>query len=102
MSLSLQVIYPVSDGTNFDYDYYFGTHLPLVGDAIGEHIESSVVTKGIAGGPGVPAGFYAIATLVFADQSAMDAAMANIGVAVSDIPNFTNTEPAILIGEVAA
>jgi hypothetical protein len=38
---------------------------------------------------------------VFTDQAAMDAAMANIGVAVSDIPNFTNTEPAILIGEVA-
>jgi uncharacterized protein (TIGR02118 family) len=101
MSLSLQVIYPVSDGTDFDYDYYFGTHLPLVGNAIGEHVESSLVTKGIAGGPGVPAGFYAIATLVFADQAAMDAAMSNIGVAVSDIPNFTNTEPAILIGEVA-
>lgn len=101
MSLSLQVIYPVSDGTNFDYDYYFSSHLPLVEGAIGEHVESSIVTKGIAGGPGVPAGFYAIATLVFSDQAAMDAAMANIGVAVSDIPNFTNTEPAILIGEVA-
>lgn len=102
MSLSLQVIYPVADGTNFDYDYYFSTHMPLVGETIGEHVESSLVTKGIAGGPGVPAGFYIIATLVFADQGAMDAAMANIGTAVGDIPNFTNTEPAILIGEVAA
>ncbi|MBT5572058.1 MAG: EthD family reductase [Alphaproteobacteria bacterium] len=102
MSLSLQVIYPVAEGTTFDYDYYFGTHLPLVGNAIGEHIESSLVTKGIAGGPGVPAGFYLIATLVFADQAAMDGAMSKMGVAVGDIPNFTNTEPAILIGEVAA
>ena len=102
MSLSLQVIYPAAEGTTFDYDYYFNTHLPLVGGAIGEHIESSLVTKGIAGGPGVPAGYHLIATLVFADQTAMDAAMSNIGVAVSDIPNFTTTEPAILIGEVAA
>jgi len=102
MSLSLQVIYPAAEGTTFDYDYYFNTHLRLVGGAIGEHIESSLVTKGIAGGPGVPAGYHLIATLVFADQTAMDAAMSNIGVAVSDIPNFTNTEPAILIGEVAA
>ncbi len=76
--------------------------MPLVGENIGEHVESSLVTKGIARGPGVPAGFYIIATLMFADQAAMDAAMANIGPAVSDIPNFTNTEPAILIGEVAA
>jgi len=28
--------------------------------------------------------------------------MSKMGVAVGDIPNFTNTEPAILIGEVAA
>jgi hypothetical protein len=76
--------------------------MPLVGENIGEHVESSLVTKEIAGGHGVPAGFYIIATLMFADQAAMDAAMANIGPAVSDIPNFTNTEPAILIGEVAA
>jgi len=102
MSLSLQVIYPVADGTTFDYDYYFATHLPLVGENIGEHVESSLVTKGIAGGPGVPAGFHLIATLVFADQAAMDAAMSKIGPAVGDIPNFTNTKPAILIGEVAA
>lgn len=59
-------------------------------------------TKGIAGGPGVPAGFHLIATLVFAGRAAMDAAMSKIGPAVSDIPKFTNTEPAIPIGEVAA
>ena len=102
MSLSLQVIYPVAEGTTFDYDYYFSKHMPLVDENIGEHVESGLVTKGLAGGPGVPAGFYVIATLVFANQAAMDAAMAKIGPAVADIPNFTNTEPAILIGEVAA
>ena len=58
------------------------------------------MTKGVAGGPDTPAGYYAIATIVFADQSAMDSAMANIGPAVQDIPNFTSTQPQMLMGEV--
>ena len=74
--------------------------MPIVGEAIGEHIQSTLVTKGVAGGPDTPAGYYAIATIVFADQSAMDSAMANIGPAVQDIPNFTSTQPQMLMGEV--
>ena len=100
MSTSLQVLYPIVEGANFDYDYYLNTHMPIVGKAIGEHIQSTLVTKGVAGGPDTPAGYYAIATIVFADQSAMDSAMANIGPAVQDIPNFTSTQPQMLMGEV--
>ena len=74
--------------------------MPIVGEAIGEYIQSTLVTKGVAGGPDTPAGYYAIATIVFADQSAMDSAMANIGPAVQDIPNFTSTQPQMLMGEV--
>jgi uncharacterized protein (TIGR02118 family) len=100
MAVSVQVLYPVGEGTTFDYDYYLSQHMAIVGDAIGEYIESTLVTKGLAGGPGVPAGYHAIATIVFANQSAMDAALANVGPALDDIPNFTNTQPQMLIGEV--
>ena len=51
MSVSLQVIYPIGTETHFDFDYYVGTHLPLVGEHMGSHIERTVVTIGIAGGP---------------------------------------------------
>ncbi|MDE0977355.1 MAG: EthD family reductase [Arenicellales bacterium] len=100
MAVSVQVLYPVGEGTTFDYDYYLSQHMAIVGDVMGEHIESTLVTKGLAGGPGVPAGYHAIATIVFANQSAMDAALASVGPALEDIPNFTNTEPQMLIGEV--
>jgi uncharacterized protein (TIGR02118 family) len=72
----------------------------LVGETMGEHIQSTLVTKGIAGGPDVPAAYYAIATMVFEDQSAMDSALSKVDAALGDIPNFTNTEPVMLIGEV--
>jgi uncharacterized protein (TIGR02118 family) len=102
MALALQVIYPIVDGTHFDVDYYLGTHMPLVGEHMGPHIASTLVTKGLAGGPDTPPGIYAIATMTFEDQAAMDAAMKASGPVIADIPNFTDTRPQMLIGEVIA
>ena len=100
MSVSLQVIYPVGAGTRFDHEYYTGTHLPMVGSTWGEHLVSTLVTKGLAGGPETPPAFHAVATLLFRDQAALDAAMAKAGPLLDDIPNFTDSKPHMLIGEV--
>lgn len=102
MAVSLQVIYPVSDESRFDYDYYVGTHIPIVERDMGPHIDQVVVTKGVAGGADVPPAFHAVATMTFADQAALDAALGNAGAALEDIPNFTNVQPQMLIGEVLA
>ena len=75
MSPSLQVLYPISDSTDFDYGYYFNTHLQIIGDTMGEHIKSTLVTKAIAGGPDASAGYYAIATMVFENKAAMSNAV---------------------------
>ena len=100
MSPSLQVLYPVSDSTNFDYEYYFNTHMKIVEETLGEFIKSRLVTKGLAGGPDATAGYYAIATMVFENKKSLDAALSNSETALADIPNFTNTQPVMLIGEV--
>lgn len=100
MHVSLQVLYPIGDETHFDYDYYFKTHMGLVRQHMGSRLESTLVTKGVAGGTDTPPSIYAIATMVFADQAAMDAAMKASGPVLADIPNFTNTRPQMLIGEV--
>ncbi len=100
MTLSLQVLYPVSEGSTFDFDYYTNTHFGIVGEHMGPHVADMVITKGLAGGPDVPAGYHAVATITFADQSKLDAALAAAGPALEDIPNFTNVQPQMLIGEV--
>ncbi|MEW2913064.1 EthD family reductase [Leisingera sp. JC11] len=100
MPVSLQVIYPAGEGKTFDHAYYADAHMQIVDQHMGPHLQSVVVTKGLAGGPHVPAPFFAIATMVFADQSALDAAMQAAGPALEDIPNFTDVQPQILIGEV--
>jgi len=100
MAASLQVLYPASGGSTFDFDYYTGPHAGLVGEHLGPHIQAIQIVKGIAGGPDVPAGYHCITTLVFADQGALDAALAALDPIVADIPNFTNATPQMLIGEV--
>lgn len=100
MSVSLQVIYPVTDQTTFDFDYYLSTHMDLVGQYMGPHIANTVVVRGQAGPEGSPAGYHAIATILFDDQSAFDGAMAAAGPVVEDIAKFYNGTPQMLVGEV--
>lgn len=100
MAVSLQVLYPTANGTTFDHDYYMSTHSELVGKHWGSFIESGMITKGVSGGPGTPAGYHVIGTVTFADQAALDAALAAIGPIIQDVPNFYSGEPQMLIGEV--
>ncbi|MCC1491235.1 EthD family reductase [Cognatishimia sp. F0-27] len=99
MAVTLQVLYPTAGGTKFDHDYYRDTHMALVRTHMGPHIESTLVTKGLAGGPDTPPEFHAVATMVFADQAALGAAMEQAGPVLADIPKFTDTKPQMLIGE---
>lgn len=100
MSLSLQVLYPTANDTTFDHEYYSSIHMELVGEHMGQHIASTLIVKGLAGGPDVPAGFHVIATMTFADQSALDATLAAAGPVLADIPKFFSGEPQMLIGSV--
>jgi len=100
MASSLQVIYPIGENTHFDYDYYLARHMPLVGEHMGEHIQDTLITKGLAAGPDTPPGSYAVATMTFADGDALNAALGAAGPVLADIPKFTNTQPQMLIGEV--
>ena len=102
MSISLQVLYPITETTNFDYDYYFSKHMKLVKDTFGDHLDDTFVIKGIAGGPDKTPAYYAIATMIFKNQSAMDLALSGASPVLEDIPNFTNKEPVMLIGEVVS
>ena len=99
MAATLQVIYTIGDDTHFDDDYYGNTHMSLVAEHMGAHLQSASASKGLAGGPDTPPSIYAIATITFADMDTLNTAMAAAGPVVADIPNFTNTQPTMLIGE---
>ncbi|MTI45496.1 uncharacterized protein (TIGR02118 family) [Roseibium hamelinense] len=100
MAVSLQVLYPVGADTTFDYDYYTSTHMGLVEQHMGPFMTSVQACKGLSGGPDTPPEFYAIFTAVFEDQEKFSEAMAAAAPVLADIPNYTNTKPQMLIGEV--
>jgi uncharacterized protein (TIGR02118 family) len=100
MTLSLQVLYATDNGTTFDHKYYAAKHMPIVNEHMGPHIDSVIISKGLAGGPDVPAGFHTIATMIFKDQASLDSAMGAAGPALADIPNFFSGQPQMLIGQV--
>jgi uncharacterized protein (TIGR02118 family) len=102
MTASVQVIYPVGEGTTFDIGYYADTHMAMVKDLWGDLVTGQIVTRGDAGGPNVPPRFHAIATFTFADQSALRMALSKAGPLMADVPNFTNVQPQMLIGEQVA
>ncbi len=100
MPVSLQVLYPCGNDSSFDHDYYLQNHMKLVAEHFGQYLQSTQVARGIAGGPDKPAEYHAIATMVFADQAAMDAAMQASGPVMADVANFTDSPAQVLIGEV--
>jgi uncharacterized protein (TIGR02118 family) len=99
MTATLQVLYPIGDDTTFDYDYYASSHYKILHDTIGAHIESDQVVKGLTGGPDVPPPFYAVYTGRFKDMATLQAALAEAGPVLADIPNYYNAQPTMLIGE---
>jgi uncharacterized protein (TIGR02118 family) len=102
MAVTLQVLYPITEGSTFDDAYYTSTHLPLVDTYMGAHMQSMTASKGLAGGPDAPPAFHVVATLVFPDMEALQAALGGAGPVLADIPKFTNAAPTMLIGEVMA
>jgi uncharacterized protein (TIGR02118 family) len=99
MATTIQVLYPITDKTSFDYDYYATSHMKLVNQHFGPHVQSAHVTRGLASGPDTPPDYYAIATLNFATHDAMTAALAGGDPVFADIANYYNGHPQMLIGE---
>ena len=100
MAVSMQVAYPINDGTSFDLDYYVKNHLAIIREHWSEHIQHMIVTKGTSGGKDVPSPYYAIATVIFENSDEMKTAMKKGAPVFKDISNYYNTSPVMMLGEV--
>ena len=93
MSKSIQVLYLITETTNFDYNNYFSKYLKLVKNTFGDCLDSIVITKDLAR-------YYAIATMIFKNQLAMDLALSEVGPVMEDILNYNNADSVMVIDEV--
>ena len=97
----VSVLYPNGPQARFDIEYYTRTHMPMVQKRLGTALRRVAVEHGLAGGaPGSPPPFLASGHLHFDSLEAFQGAFGPHAAAImADIPNYTNTQPVIQIGE---
>lgn len=89
------VLYPASEGSTFDMEYYKTKHAELV-DRILKPTRFDI-DRGIDGQP-----YMTIGHLWYDTEEALQAGMGSpdAGETMADIPNFTNVQPQIQISQV--
>jgi uncharacterized protein (TIGR02118 family) len=100
--IRVSVLYPHKEGARFDWSYYLSTHMPMVSRKFGAAAKITSVEQGIGGAaPGAPAPYVAIASFVFADVPAFQAAFGpHAQEIMADIPKYTSIEPVVQISEI--
>ena len=99
----VSVLYPAGEGKTFDMDYYCNKHIPMVAGLLGDSVKAATVEKGIASGdPNSPAPSYAaVGNLYFNSVAEFEKSFGpNADKIMGDAPNYTNSEPVILVSEV--
>ena len=102
--INVNVAYPGGEGKTFDMEYYLGHHIPMVRELLSPALQDSVVDKGLGGAqPGTPPAFMAVLNMYFNSLEDWQRAFGPVAEKImSDIPNYTNTEPQIQINAVVA
>ena len=92
--ISVHILYPNTDDATFDMDYYVGTHMPMLANALGDDCAAW-------GASSTTGNWIAIAWAEVTSKEAFDAAMAEHGAAIlGDVPNYTNVQPDLVIGDI--
>ncbi len=100
--IKVSVLYPRTESSSFDMDYYCNSHMPMVKDRLGDACKKIAVEGGLGGGaPDSPPLYVAMGHLYFDSvddfQSAFEPHAEEI---MADIPNYTNVEPVLQVSEV--
>jgi uncharacterized protein (TIGR02118 family) len=94
---SLNVLYPHQEGAKFDLAYYRTSHIPLVTKVM--KATNVILIEGVPTGT-TPAPFVMIAHIQFASAAALQAGLADPGMAEvrTDVAKFTDIRPTIMLG----
>jgi len=100
--IKVSVLYPNTEGSKFDMDYYCRSHIPMVREKLGAACKGAAVEHGMSGAtPGSRPGFIAMGHLYFESVEEFQTAFGpHAQVIMADIPNYTDIQPTIQISEV--
>ena len=100
--IKVSVMYPNGEGSRFDMTYYCQKHEPMVREKLGAAVKGEGLDEGLGGAtPGSPPPYLAVTHLLFESVAAFQAAFGPHAAAIlEDVPNYTNTQPVVLVSEV--
>lgn len=99
----LSVLYPVSEGSTFDWKYYLGPHIVLARQLLGPRgLVRIEVDRGIgAFPPGTPSHYHAVGHLYFESMQELDNALAATAPELAaDVLKYFNRETLLQVSEV--
>ncbi|HXY92921.1 MAG TPA: EthD family reductase [Acidimicrobiia bacterium] len=96
--IRVSILYPRSEGTTFDIDYYVSKHMPLVQKELGDTLKGYGVDEGIGGDH--PAPYHCVGYLMFDSVDDFFGGMAGATETRNDVANFTDCTPQLQISEV--
>ena len=99
--ISVNVLYPNSEGSRFDMEYYLGRHIPMVKKLLGGALKGVTVEQGLGGGaPGSRAEFSTVCRLLFDSVESFQSAFGpHAGAVQADIRNYSSVAPVIQVNE---
>lgn len=94
--IRLSVLYPKTDGADFDHDYYREKHVPLACETWGVDASGAQIDKGVDGP------YEAAVHFTFDSLEAMGAAMGGEGTqaVIADVANYTTIQPVMQTSEI--
>ncbi len=100
--IKVSVLYPNTEGSSFNMDYYCNTHMPMVEEKLGSALKGVAVEEGLGGAePGSSATYVAMGHLTFESVETFQAAFGPHAEAImGDIPNYTNVGPTVQVSEI--
>ncbi len=94
--ISIHIMYPKTDESTFDMDYYCATHMPMFVKALGPACNAWGASE-VTDGPWAAVGWCHVE-----NRQALDTALGEHGAAIAaDVANYTNVAPEMIIGEIA-
>ncbi len=100
--IKVSVLYPKTDTTTFDMDYYCNSHMPMVKEKLGDACKEIAVEEGLGGGaPDSAPPYVAMGHLYFESVEDFQTSFSPHAEAImADIPKYTNVEPILQVSQV--
>lgn len=99
--VAVTVLYPKTESSHFDFEYYLTRHIPMVQARWGAMgLTGAELLRGSAAMDGSAPAYELVGKLLFTSVEAMQAALEVHGAEIlGDIPNFTNVQPLIQVND---